>query len=145
MFYQTNLSKYVTLIKQECLFTTLLLYKHPSAVGSREETQMTGLSWCSEAGCALPPFVTIDRKSLKPELTVGEVPGTVCSLLSKGWVYEEQFELWFTHHFLAYAPPVRSFLLWITTLSHFQPDLVAAKGMIMFFPSTHSSPHAAPG
>ena len=42
--YIDNLSKYVTLMKQECLFTTLLLHKHPSAVGSREETQMTVLS-----------------------------------------------------------------------------------------------------
>ena len=80
--------------------------KHPSAVGSGDKTQITVLSCCSAAGYALPPFVIFDRKSLKPELTVGEVPGTVYGLSSKGWIDGELFELWFTHHFLAYAPPV---------------------------------------
>ena len=131
MFYLTNLSKYITLMKQECLFTTLLLQKHSSAVGSGDETQMTVLSSCSAAGYTLPPFVIIDRKSLKPELTVGEVPGTVYSLLSKGWVYEEQFELWFTHHFLAYTPPVRPLLFLMDGhLSHFHTQLTSCSPWI---------------
>ena len=73
--------------------------KHPSAVGSGDKTQITVLSSCSAAGYALPPFVIFDRKTLKPELTVGEVPGTVHGLSSKGWIDGELFELWFTHHF----------------------------------------------
>ena len=71
----------------------------PSAVGSGDKTQITVLSSCSAAGYALPPFVIFDRKTLKPELTVGEVPGTVHGLSSKGWIDGELFELWFTHHF----------------------------------------------
>ena len=84
--------------------------KHPSVVGFGDKTQITVLSCCSAAGYALPPFVIFDRKSSKPELTVGEVAGTVYGLPSKGWNDGELFELWFTHHFLAYAPPVRPLL-----------------------------------
>ena len=58
--------------------------KDPSAVGAGDKTQITVLSSCSAAGYALPPFVIFDRKTLKPELTVGEVPGTVHGLSSKG-------------------------------------------------------------
>ena len=78
--------------------------KHPSAICSGNKAQITVLSCCSAAGYALPPCVIFDRKSLKPELTVGEVPGTVYGLSQKGWIDGELFELWFVRHFLAYAP-----------------------------------------
>ena len=117
--------------------------KHPSAVGSGDKTQITVLSSCSAAGYALPPFVIFDRKSLKLELTVGEVPGTVYGLSSKGWIDGELFELWFTHHFLAYAPPVRPLLFLMDGhSSHFQPDVInraAAEGVIMFCLPPHTT------
>ena len=85
--------------------------KNPSAVGSGDKTQVTVLACCNAAGYALPPFVIFDRMSLKPELTVGEVPGTVYGLSKKGWIDGDLFELRFTCHFLSHAPPVRPLLL----------------------------------
>lgn len=56
--------------------------KHPSALAFGDKSQITVLACCSAAGYALPPFVIFDRLSLKPELTVGEVPGScIISLL----------------------------------------------------------------
>ena len=65
------------------------------------------LACCNAAGYTIPPLVIFDRKTLKPEMTVGEVPGTMYGLSSSGWIDTELFELWFAHHFLAHAPPVR--------------------------------------
>ena len=46
-----------------------------------------------------------DRKSLKPEMTLGEVPGTMYGLSNSGWMDTELFETWFTNQILAYIPP----------------------------------------
>ena len=54
--------------------------KNPSAVGLGDKSQITILSCCSASGYALPPF---DRVHLRPELTEGEVPGTVYGLSKK--------------------------------------------------------------
>ena len=81
--------------------------KHPSAVSSGDKSQITVLSCCSAVGYAMAPFVIFDRKFLRPELTVGEVLGTVYGLSKKGWIDGELFESRFTHHFLARAAPVR--------------------------------------
>ena len=40
---------------------------------------------------------------------MGEVPGMDCP--ATGWMDSELFDLWFCHHFLAYAPPTRPALL----------------------------------
>lgn len=82
-----------------------------------------------------------DRMDLKQELTKGEVPGTVCGLSKKGWIDGDLFETWFSHHFLAYAPPVRPLLLLLTHILVFQK--VEKEGVIMS--PTHFSPHAAIG
>ena len=58
--------------------------KHPSAVGSGDMSQIMVLSCCSAAGYALPPFVIFHRRKLNPELTIGEVPGTVYGLSKRG-------------------------------------------------------------
>jgi len=62
--------------------------KNPSAVGSGDKTQVTVLACCNAAGYALPPFVIFDRMSLKPELTVGEVPEQCMDCRRKGALME---------------------------------------------------------
>ncbi len=99
--------------------------KHLSAICLGDKAQLTVLDCCSAAGYSLSPFVIIDRKSLRPEFTVGEVPGTVYGLFQKGWIDGELFELWFTHHFLAYTPPVRPLLVLMDGhASHYQPSII---------------------
>ena len=62
---------------------------------------------------------------LEPELTIGEVPGTMYGLSDSGWVDSEIFESWFTNHFLVYAPPARPLLLLMDGhSSHFSPLFV---------------------
>ena len=71
-----------------------------------------------------------------PEITIGEVPGMMYGLSANGWMDTELFELWFKHHFLAYAPPTRPLLLLIDGhSSHFQPGFVkkAAEEQIIVF------------
>ena len=110
--------------------------KHPSAVGSGDKSQITVLSCCSAAGYVLPPFIIFDRKKLNPNLTVGEVPGTVYGLSKKGWIDGDLFDLWFSHHFLAHAPPVRPLLLLMDGhSSHYQPNMIrnAANEKVIIF------------
>ena len=94
------------------------------------------LACCNAAGYTIPPLVIFDHKTLKPEMTVGEVPGTMYGLSSSGWIDTELFELWFAHHFLAHAPPVRPLLLLLDGhSSHFQPSFVrrAAEEQVIVF------------
>ena len=99
--------------------------KHTSAVASGDKSQIAVLSCCSAAGYVIPPFVILDKMSLKHKFTHGEVPGTVYGLSRKGWITGELFDLWFNNHFLAHAPPVRPLLLLLDGhSSHFQPDVI---------------------
>ena len=50
--------------------------KHPRTVTSSNKKQMTVLACCNAAGYAIPLLVLFGRKTLNPDLTVGEVPGT---------------------------------------------------------------------
>ncbi len=118
--------------------------KHPSCITSNERTQITVLSCCSAGGYSIPPLVIFDRKSLKPELTLGEVPGTMYGLSDSGWIDAEIFESWFTNHFLAYVPPVRPILLLMDGhSSHFSPVFVnkAAEEQIIVFCLPPNSTH----
>ena len=94
--------------------------KHPRF---GDKAQVTVLACCSASGYAIPPLVVFDRKKLKPELTIGEVPCTTYGLSESGWM-DAEFELWFQHHFLAYAPPCPLLLLLDGHSSHFSPQLV---------------------
>lgn len=117
--------------------------KHPSGIGSGDKAQVTVLSCCSAAGYALPPFVIFDRLNLKPEFTSGEVPGTVYGLSKNGWIDGELFDLWFTWHFLAHAPPVRPLLLLMDGhSSHYHPTVIhraAEEKVVLFCLPPHSS------
>ena len=117
--------------------------KHPSAVGSGDKSKITVLLCCSAAGYALPPCVIFDRQKRNPKLTIGEVPGTVYGLSKKGWIDGELFDLWFSHHFLAHAPPMRPLLLLMDGHScHYQPSVIrsaANEKVILFCLSPHTT------
>ena len=105
-------------------------------VSSGTKSQITVVACASAAGFCMPPMVIWDRKTLAPELAVGEVPGTIYGLSSKGWIDHELFDVWFNNHFLRYIPAARPILLMLDGhSSHFCPDtirLAAQHKVIMF-------------
>ncbi len=110
--------------------------KHPTSVTTGNKSQITVVSSCSASGYVLPPMVIFDRKILKPELTIGEVPGTLYGLSKNGWIDSELFEMWFTNHFLINIPPIRPILLIMDGHStHYQPNIIrlaAVEKVILF-------------
>jgi len=67
----------------------------------------------------------IAENSLSPELTSGEIPGTIYGLSDKEWIDQELLKLWFHHHFLRYAPAVRPLLLFMDGHSlHYSTDTI---------------------
>ena len=78
--------------------------KSVGAVCSDTKSQITVLVCVCANGTALPPFVIFDHKTLNPELTTGEIPGTVYGLSAKGWITRELFMYWFYQHFLTSVP-----------------------------------------
>ena len=110
--------------------------RHPYAITSNDKAQITVLACGRASGYTIPPMVIFDRKSLKPEMTIGEVPGTFYGLSDNGWMDTELCEEWFKNHFLHHASPVRPLLLLLDGhSSHYQPELLriaAAEGVILF-------------
>ena len=93
------------------------------ALGSGNKSQVTGVACVSATGFALPPMVIWDRKNLAPELAMGEVPSTIYGLFNKGWIDHELLDVWFSNHFLRYAPSARPLLLLMDGhSSHYCPD-----------------------
>ena len=78
--------------------------KNPSSISSGKKSQVTVVGCVSASGQCIPPMVVWDRKTLSPDLAVGEVPGTI-------YMDSELFHLWFQRQFLRYAPAVRPLLL----------------------------------
>lgn len=110
--------------------------KNVWSVTGDTKSQVTVLACTSASGIALPPFVIFDRKTLNPELTTGEIPGTVYGLSKKGWMNRELFMDWFFLHFLTSIPPVRPVLLLLDGhSSHYSPDLInaAAEELVLLF------------
>ena len=110
--------------------------KHSVSITTGDKAQITTLACCCAAGYVIPPLVVFDRKKLKSEMTVGEVPGTMYGLSSNGWMDTELFELWFKHHFFMHVPSCRPILLMMDGHStHFQPSVVrmAAKEEVILF------------
>ena len=119
-------------------------HKNPSQVSSGLKSQVTVVGCVSAGGQCLPPMVIWDRKNLPPELAVGEVPGTIYGLSSKGWIDQELFDLWFTLHFLRYAPPARPLLLLMDGhSSHYCPATIkyAAKERVILFTLPPNTTH----
>ena len=73
--------------------------------------QVTVLACTCATGHAIPPMVIFERTTLNPELTNGEVPGTIYGLSSNGWMNRELFSGWFANHFLPHASSSRPLLL----------------------------------
>ena len=117
--------------------------KHPYAVKSGNKAQVTVLACCSASGYVIPPLVIFDRKYLKPEMTIGEIPGSMYGLSDNGWIDGELFDQWFRHHFLAHAPPTRPLLLLLDGhSSHYTPSVISKgleEGVIIFCLPPHSS------
>ena len=111
---------------------TKLGVKHSQAVATGCKTNITVVACCSAAGAVIPPMVIFDRKTLTPKQAEGEVPGTFYGLSNNGWIDTDLFNLWFTEHFLAYAP-----LLFLLDghSSHYQPHFVykAAEEQVIVF------------
>lgn len=51
-----------------------------SSMSSDTKAQITVLGCVCANGTTIPPFIKFDRKTLNPELTTGEVPGTLYGL-----------------------------------------------------------------
>ena len=115
--------------------------KHSQSIASVTNSQITVLACSNAGGFVMPLFVIFDGKILKPELTLGEVPGTFYGLSKSGWIDSDLFELWFVHHFLALAPAVCPLLLLIDGhSSHYNPQVfkkAAEEGVAMFVLPTH--------
>ena len=109
--------------------------KHATCITTGNKTQITVVACCSAGGRALPPMVIFDRLNLKPQWTMGEVPGTVYGLSPKGWIDSELFDLWFNHVFLPYAEPLRPLLLIVDGHStHYTPSVrKAAEEEVIIF------------
>ena len=113
-------------------------------VGSGNKSQVTIVGCCSAAGFCMPPMVIWDRKTLAPELTIGEVPGTIYGLSGNGWMDMELFHIWFSNHFLRYAPSVRPLLLLLDGhSSHYCPETIrlAAHERVVLFALPPNTTH----
>ena len=67
--------------------------KHPTAVTTGDKSQITVLACVSASGVRLPPLVIFDRKVLKADLTLNEVPETIYALTDNGWSNSEVFDI----------------------------------------------------
>lgn len=85
--------------------------KNPCYVSAGNKSQITVIGCVSAAGQCLPPLIIWPRKTMAPELAIGEIPGSVYGLIERGWATRELFEQWFKKHFLRYAPAARPLLL----------------------------------
>ena len=99
--------------------------KAVSHITGDTKTQVTVLACTNASGYVLPPFIIFDRKTLNPQLTVGEVAGTIYGLSNKGWIDKGLFSYWFLNHFLMYAPAARPLLLILDGhSSHYCPEII---------------------
>lgn len=118
--------------------------KTPNSITSGDKSQITVIGCINAAGHCIPPMIIWDRKTLHADMTKGELPGTIYGLSSKGWVDQELFQIWFEHHFLRYAPPIRPILLLMDGhSSHYCPDTVflAAKEKVILFTLPPNTTH----
>ena len=117
--------------------------KNVSGISSDTKSQITVLA-CSCASGSLPPMVIFNRKTLNPELSVGEVPGTLYGLSKKGWITRDLFLQWFHKHFLTSVPLVRPLLLIMDGhSSHYGPDVIrmAAEEKVILFTLPPNTTH----
>ena len=61
-------------------------------INSGNKAHISVLACSSASGYAIPPMVIFQRKTLTPQLTLNEVPGTIYGLSASGWVDRELFK-----------------------------------------------------
>ena len=114
-----------------------------SCMSGDSKGQVTVLACTCANGTCLPPMVIFNRKTLNPDLTAGEIPGTIYGLSDKGWINRELFYDWFHKHFLALISPARPVLLLMDGhSSHYSPDVIRAAAeekVILFTLPPHST------
>ena len=118
--------------------------RNPVAPSSGDKAQITIVACVSASGSCMPPTVILDRKTLPPRFTKGDVPGSIYGLSSRGWIDQELFDGWFVKHFLKHAPAARPLLLLLDGhSSHFCPDTVrlAAKEKVILFALPPNTTH----
>ena len=121
--------------------------KNPVSVSSGDKSQMTVVGCVSAAGYCIPPMIILDRKTLHPDMTIGELPGTTyMACPQKGWIDQELFKMWFEGDFLWYAPPIRPLILLMDGHSaHFCPDTIrmAAEQQVVLFTFPPNTTHVS--
>ena len=88
------------------------------------------------SGTAMPPFIVLDRKTLNPTFTRGEVPGTLYGLSTNGWMNQDLIHHWFVKHFLQYVPTRRPLILLMDGhSSNYCPETIkmAAENKVILF------------
>jgi len=88
-------------------------WKEPQLSYWKSEITDTVLACTGVTGCALPPFIISDRKTLNPEFFKSELPGTLYGLSSNGWIDVELFLLASTIFLLMH--PVVDHCFWFFT------------------------------
>ena len=103
---------------------------------SGNKTQITVLGCVSAAGQVIPPMVVFSGKNFNHNLSEGKVPSTFYGMSDSGWMDQELFASWFSHHFLEHAISTRPLMLILDSYSsHFTLDLVqtAAEHQVIIF------------
>ena len=117
--------------------------KHVHVVNSGNKTHISVLACVSASGYAIPPMVVFQRKTLIPQLTTGEVPGTIYGLSASGWMDRELFQEWFHRHFLQHVPASRPLLLLLDGhSSHYSLECIreaSLEGVIIFCLPPHTT------
>ena len=117
-------------------------------VSSGNKTQITILGCCNATGQAIPPMVVFSGKRFNHDLSEGEVPGTLYGMADSGWMDQELFANWFSHHFLRHAVASRPLLLMLDGhSSHYTLELVrnaAENDVIIFCLPPHTTADSQP-
>lgn len=122
--------------------------KQVNVINSGNKSHISVLACVSASGFALPPMVIFQRKTLTPQLTMQEVPGTIYGLSSSGWMDRELFRDWFHRHFLQYVPASRPLLLIFDGhSSHYDLEFIreaSLEGVVVFCLPPHTTHVAQP-
>ena len=110
--------------------------KNPLSISSGSKSQITVVACVSAAGQAIPPLIIWKRKTMTPEMAIGEIVGTQYGFSESGWTNSILFDSWFKKQFMRYAPAGRPLILFLDGhSSHYFPDtiaLAAENGIIIF-------------
>ena len=118
--------------------------KNPYCISSGSKSQVSIAACVSAAGQSLPPYIIWKRKTMSPDMAVGELPGTEYGLSEKGWMNGDLFRAWFRKIFLRYAPASRPILLLLDGLSsHYNPDTIkmATENEVIIFTLPPNTTH----